>query len=150
MTLSGDDTLGQGAFGTWHILHSISMVGSVTCLRYAYAMPSAWHGMVEVCEGPHRIPCRNKWVFSQKKHYSFFRERILHTVHIQARVFKVNSFQNLGKSNLQFLPNSLHGICFFFGLTLTQLFYEYYCSKSLPSGCPISRQWPRFWKLFTL
>ena len=28
-------TLGQGTFGTWHILSSISMVDSVTCLRYA-------------------------------------------------------------------------------------------------------------------
>ena len=33
-TLFGDDTLGQGTFGTWHILPSISMVDSVTCLRY--------------------------------------------------------------------------------------------------------------------
>ena len=31
----GDATLGQGTFGTWHILPSISMVDSVTCLRYA-------------------------------------------------------------------------------------------------------------------
>ena len=30
-----DSTLGQGTFGTWHILPSISMVDSVTCLRYA-------------------------------------------------------------------------------------------------------------------
>ena len=35
MTSSGDDTLGQGSFGTWHILPSISMVDSVACLRYA-------------------------------------------------------------------------------------------------------------------
>ena len=35
MTFSGDDTLGQGTFGTWHILPSISMVDSGTCLRYA-------------------------------------------------------------------------------------------------------------------
>ena len=28
-------TLGQGIFGAWHILPSISMVDSVTCLRYA-------------------------------------------------------------------------------------------------------------------
>ena len=34
MTSSGDDTLGQGTFGAWHILPSISMVDSVTCLRY--------------------------------------------------------------------------------------------------------------------
>ena len=35
MSSSGDDTLGQGSFGTWHILPIISMVGSVACLRYA-------------------------------------------------------------------------------------------------------------------
>ena len=34
-TLFGDDTLGHGSFGTWHILPSISMVDSVACLRYA-------------------------------------------------------------------------------------------------------------------
>ena len=34
-TLFGDDTLGQGTSGTWHILPSISMFDSVTCLRYA-------------------------------------------------------------------------------------------------------------------
>jgi hypothetical protein len=34
-TLFGDDTLGQGTFGTWHMLLSTSMVDSVTCLRYA-------------------------------------------------------------------------------------------------------------------
>ena len=27
--------MGQGSFGTWHILPSISMVDSVACLRYA-------------------------------------------------------------------------------------------------------------------
>ena len=35
MTSSGDDTLGQGFFGTWDTLPSISMVDSVSCLRYA-------------------------------------------------------------------------------------------------------------------
>ena len=34
-TFLGNDTLGQGTFGTWHMLPSISMVDSVTCLRYA-------------------------------------------------------------------------------------------------------------------
>ena len=36
-TLFGDDTraLGQGSFGPWHALPSISMVDSVACLRYA-------------------------------------------------------------------------------------------------------------------
>ena len=34
-TLFGDDTLGQGTSGTWHILPIISMVDSVTCLRHA-------------------------------------------------------------------------------------------------------------------
>ena len=34
-TLFGDASLGQGSFGTWHILPSISMVDSVTCLHYA-------------------------------------------------------------------------------------------------------------------
>ena len=28
-------TLWQGTFGTWHVLPSISMVDSATCLRYA-------------------------------------------------------------------------------------------------------------------
>ena len=31
----GDVTLGQGAFGAWHALRSISMVDSVACMRYA-------------------------------------------------------------------------------------------------------------------
>ena len=31
----GDVTLGQGTFGTWHVLPSISMVDSVACLRCA-------------------------------------------------------------------------------------------------------------------
>ena len=31
----GDDTLGQGTSGAWHVLPSISVVDSVTCLRYA-------------------------------------------------------------------------------------------------------------------
>ena len=35
MTSSGDDTLGQGSFGTWHVLPSTSMVDSVTGLRCA-------------------------------------------------------------------------------------------------------------------
>ena len=35
MTSSGDDTLGQGSFGTWHVLPSASMVDSVTGLRCA-------------------------------------------------------------------------------------------------------------------
>ena len=34
-TFSGDDTLGQGSFGAWHMLPSTSMVDSVTGLRYA-------------------------------------------------------------------------------------------------------------------
>ena len=34
-TFLGDDTLGQGSFGTWHMLPSISMVDSVACLRHA-------------------------------------------------------------------------------------------------------------------
>ena len=33
--LCGDATLGQGTFGTWHVLPSTSMVDSVTGLRYA-------------------------------------------------------------------------------------------------------------------
>ena len=33
--LFGDDTLGQGSFGTWYALPSTSMVDSVTGLRYA-------------------------------------------------------------------------------------------------------------------
>ena len=35
MTFLGDDTLGQGSFGTWYTLPSTSMVDSVTGLRYA-------------------------------------------------------------------------------------------------------------------
>jgi hypothetical protein len=38
--LFADDTLGQGSFGTWHVLPSTSMVDSVTGLRDPYAMPS--------------------------------------------------------------------------------------------------------------
>ena len=43
--LCGDATLGQGTSGTWHILPSISMVNSVTCLRYAESR--------EITERPH-------------------------------------------------------------------------------------------------
>ena len=35
IALIPDSTLGQGTFGTWHVLPSTSMVDSVTCLRYA-------------------------------------------------------------------------------------------------------------------
>ena len=38
----GDTTLGQGTFGAWHVLPSISMVESVTCLRCSYTRAFPW------------------------------------------------------------------------------------------------------------
>ena len=51
-TMTTQFTLGQGTFGTWHILPSISMVDSVTCLRYTECscapdyINMVWYGMV--------------------------------------------------------------------------------------------------------